>query len=674
MRQRLVRCFTASLLAAAVACGGSEQRPPAPGAIAPIATGAVDDGPPPDLSPVAAPPDLFGVGRISRPAHLLDTLVGWAKLPIDWRRELASEAPGFDNVIDLNAPIDVAMALPRAARPQDLDDPRVVVSFGLRSIPAALEFAKRRSGRVERVAPGTYRVGGSDDCVVAASAGSAPARLVCGDRPEDIEALLAYVTRGLPRESFGPADVHFELRADPIRRRFGRELRTLKLGLPFFLKSFALDVPRVDRAVAEGAYALADELVALIEDTDRAVFEVSVRPDAGSLESLFDVRFTGKSSWTVQTLAEAGQRAATPPESFWRLPKDASGASYSVPSNAQRYAGMRRVIAELADGLLEHERVPRRVRDQLAAIIEDTATSQATVVYARGDVPAPGAADTKVGSADRGALARDQITRSLGWYIVGIDDKADRYKTYLNRIVAVYNDRELRRLLEKRAEIKPNKLPTLRARAARGKGLAPGSSAFELVLPPTLFDDYLDVPPAPVRPGQPRAKAPPRPPPGKSVTVVLIVVPDGARTWIGLSADEKALVEKLGVVLQGNAAATLASRDGLASLRNARAVSGGFWSLSSITSSLDSPLASVSSQSQGAEFRRRLNALPHHGDTPMPYTLTATPAAITNVAWSLSVPRAVAEDVGALIPLMGMGPHSHGTPPPPLAVPPPAKP
>ena len=260
---------------------------------------------------------------------------------------------------------------------------------------------------------------------------------------------------------------------------------------------------------------------------------------------------------------------------------------------------------------------------------------------------------------------REQLRRSLGWYVVGIEDKADRYKTYFNRIVSLYNDRDLRRLAEKRADLKPAKIPQLRARAARG---LPGSSAFELVLPAAMFeDDYAYAPPPPpARPGQPRPKAAPKPPPGRPMSIVLIIVPDGARTWFGFSADEKTLVEKLGVARQGAPAATLASREGLASLRTARTVSGGFWSLASLTSSLDSPLAAMPAESSIAELRRRLVTMPHQGQTPMPYALNVTTGGTTNLVWALRVPRAVAEDIGALIPTMG----SHGGPPP-IAVPPP---
>jgi hypothetical protein len=671
MDQSLFRCFAASLVATAVACGGSEPRPPeAPGAPAPIAAGEADEGPPPDLSPVAAPPDLFGVGRLNRPGQLIDTVLSWAKLPVDWRSELGKEAPGVENVVDMNAPIDVAMALPKVARAQDLDEPLIVVSIGLKSMPGALDFAKQRAGSVKRVRPGVYRVGDSDDCVIAAAAGNPPARLVCGDRPEDIEALLPYVTRGLPRESFGNADLHFELRMEPIRTRFARELRQLKMVLPVFLKSIAMDVLKVDRAMADGAYALADEVVALVGDTDRAVLELNAKPDSSGLESRLDLRFTGKSSWTVQTLAESVQRASVPSDSFWRLPNDATGANFGSPSNPQSYAGIRKVVGDLLDGLLEHEKVSRRVRDQVRAIVEDTATTQAPLVYARGEVPAAPAAGGSRAPA-RIELDRDELVRALGWYVVGIDEKADTYKTYLNRLVAVYNDREVKKLLEKRAEMKPKELPTIRSRAPRGAGLAPGSVAFELVFPVKAFDVPIAAPPA--RPGQPRPKALPRPAPPRPLSMVLIVVPDGARTWFGFSADEKTVVEKLALVRQGTPAATLASREGLGSLRAARVMSGGFGTLASVTSSLSSSLGSFSrSDYQSAEMLRRLVSMPHHGQTPMPYTLSVNTAGATTLTWALTIPRAVAEDLGALVPLAGMARHGAS---PALAVPPPpAKP
>jgi hypothetical protein len=671
MHQSLFRCFTASLVVTAVACGGSEPRPPeAPGAAAPIATGDADEGPPPDLSPVAAPPDLFGVGRLNRPAQLIDTVLSWAKLPIDWRRELGKEAPGVENVVDMNAPIDVAMALPKVARAQDLDEPLIVFSIGLKSMPGALDFAKQRAGRVERVRSGIYRVGDSDDCVIAAAAGNPPARLVCGDRPEDIEALLPYVTRGLPRESFGNADLHFELRMEPIRNRFGRELRQLKMGLPFFLKQIGLDVPKVDRAMADGAYALADEVVALVEDTDRAVLELNAKPDSSGLESRLDLRFTGKSSWTAQTLAESVQRASAPTDSFWRLPNDATGANFGSPSNPERYAGIRKVAGDLLDGLLEHEKVSRRLRDQVRAIIDDTATTRAPVVYARGDVPMTPAAGGRAETVGN-ELDRQELIRALGWYVVGIDEKADPFKTYLNRLVAVYNDREVKKLLEKRADVKPKELPTIRSRAPRGAGLAPGSVAFELVFPVKAFEAPIAVPPA--RPGQPRPKALPRPAPARPLSMVLIVMPDGARTWFGFSADEKTIVEKLAQVRQGTPATTLASREGLGSLRAARVMSGGFGTLASITNSLSSSIGSFArADPQSAEMLRRLVAMPHHGQTPMPYTLSVNTAGATTLTWALTIPRAVAEDLGALVPLAGM---AHRSASPPLAVPPPpAKP
>ncbi len=56
------------------------------------------EGPAPDLSPVAAPADLFVVGRLKNPAGMVDTVASWARLPVDWRGMLSKQEPGIDQV------------------------------------------------------------------------------------------------------------------------------------------------------------------------------------------------------------------------------------------------------------------------------------------------------------------------------------------------------------------------------------------------------------------------------------------------------------------------------------------------------------------------------------------------------------------------------------------------
>jgi hypothetical protein len=662
---RLAACTCA--LSIAVGCGGS--KPPAGGPgdpAAPVPVQSGDDlGPAPDLSAVGVPQDLIAVGRLNRPSQVIDTAAGWMKVPVDWRKEIEREAPGFEAIVDFQAPIDFAMALPPGG-PQSADEPLFVVTLGLRSVQGSLEYARKRGEGVERIAPGVYRVGGSDDCVIAASVGAAPARLVCGDRGEDVQALLPYVTRGLPNENLGTSDLHMELRADALKRRFGTQLRQAKLAVSFFLREAQLDDPRFDRPLADAAHALVDELIDAIDDADKLSLDISLRKESSSVDAAMALDFKGQKSWTVQTLLDAGSRSTTPPEMFWRLPKDANVASYGAPGNPKRFDPIRKKLGELLDGWLSHENVPRRARDQMADLLEETGTNTGASVYAQGALPAPAGAAAK----SSGDQQREAIRRRLGWYVIGVDEKPEKYKAYFNKLMGIYNDPQLRKMLEKRARLKPQELPPLRSRPGRGAGLAAGTTVYELTLPGKIFDEFSV--PTPVMPGKKLPNLAVTK--GKPLPIVLVVMPDGERTWLGLSADEKLLSEKLAIVKKADAGATLASREGLSALRTPKVVSGGFLTIASVTDSLESTLLGAGN-SDTREIARMLNAMPHHGDTPVPYRMTVTRERGTRLAWAMSAPRPVLEDLGALIPFASQIAGRVGSSPPiGIAVPPTAPP
>src|SRR5262249_32380682 len=159
-----------------------------------------------------------------------------------------------------------------------------------------------------------------------------------------------------------------------------------------------------------------DELASLIQDVDRATLEVTLRADSESANASLSIDFRGASSWTVQTLKDSSTRASGPSELFFRLPKDANTATWSVAPNPKRYDPIRKTLAQMADGLLAHEKVAQRVRDQLTHVVEDSLTTPASSVYAQGEVsPAPSTA----GAAPFGAEAqREGLRRTIGWYVV----------------------------------------------------------------------------------------------------------------------------------------------------------------------------------------------------------------------------------------------------------------
>lgn len=617
--------------------------PSAPGAVTPSAPARAD------LTPVPAPDELFLVGRLANPAKVVDTIAAWSKLPIDWRQMLAKEEPGLERVVYLDAPVELAVALDPAGT-GTLPQPLAVVSVGLTSLESAVELARQKGEPVRQIRPGVFRVGGGgDSCAIAAALGKAPARLVCGDRPEDVDALLPYATRGLPNEQLGAADFHLELRAEPVRRRHSRELRQLKLFAPFAVRDFSLDNARFDRALKDAAHGIAEELIAVAEDLDQLTVDAWVKGD--SIESNWSLRLRNTQSWTGQTLAQAGKRSKPPPETFWKLPADADSASFAVGMDPKRYQAIRRTLAELLDGWLEHERVPRRVRDDMVELVEQAFKTEGATAYARGTLP-------PLDSDPQGSVARArELARSgLGWHVLAIDDKPDTYKKHLGNLVRSYNDPLLRKTLQKRLHVDPKELPKLSTRPARG--LPAGSVAYELSIPADAIGGGWSEP-------TPKGK---KPPPEKPISFVLVVVPQGQTTWLGLSADEQVLRDRLAVAMKGAADTTLASRTGLGPLKTTPAVSGGFFSLAGLMGSLQSSLMGI----RGGAPARLFAGMPHQGQTPVWHQATVKAAGKGLVMdWKVSVPRAVVEDIAAAVPAVAMGAAGVGAAPPP---PPPPQP
>ena len=645
-RAHFACAFVASL---AIGCGAST--PGAQPAVGPetAAPGGASGGAAraPDLSPVPAPEELFLVGRIQNPAKFVDTVASWSKLPVDWRQLLAKEEPGLERVVYLDAPIEVAAALDVAGS-GPVPQPLAVVSIGLTSLEASVEFARQKGEPVRQIRPGVFRVGGGgDSCAIAASVGKAPARLVCGDRAEDVDLLLPYVTRGLPTEQLGSADMSLEVRAEPIRKRHGRELRQLKLLAPFAVRDFSIDNARFDGALKDAAHGIAEELIALAEDLDRIQLNGWVKGD--SIDGVFTLRLRSTGSWSGQTLAEAGKRAAPPGDTFWKLPADSDSASYAVGMDPKRYASIRRTLAELLDGWLEHEKVPRRVRDDLVDLVEEAFKTDGASAYARGSIASAGEPKNDV---DR---ARDMARTELGWHLLAISDKPDAYKKHLGNVVRSYNDPQLRKLLQKRLRVEPKEFPKLSTRPARG--LPAGSIVYELAIPASVLSH--EPPPLP---GDKPAR---KPPPGKPITFVLVLVPQGQTTWLGISADEKILAEKLNTALKGAQDQTLAGRAGLGPLKTTSAVSGGFFSLSGLLGGMQSALFGMGSGSS-----RVFASMPHQGKTPMTHLATVKSEGQGLVLdWKVTMPRAVVEDIAAAIPAFASGMMGSGMKPP-MAPPP----
>ena len=592
--------------------------------------GGIATGPTPDLTPVPAPQGLVAVGRLGNPAQAIDTIASWAKFPIDVRAMVRKGDPEMAQLLVFDAPVEIAVALDDKGI-GDFPQPFVVVSVGVNSVDGVVNFAKRHRQSARMLRPGVYLIRkgeGGPACAVAASVGKSPARLVCGDREEDVDALLSYATRGLPTEALGKSDLHIEIQAEPLRRRYAKELRQLRtMAMPFIMSELSLDSPRFDRALADAAHGMADEVLALAEDVDKIRVESGIDKAGGLVNTTVSLKFRAQSSWTVQTMLDAGKRGKGAPEKFWKLPKEAEMATFGVGASAKRYDAIRKTLSELIDGALEKERVPRKVRDQISELMLETWTTEGEVVYAHGDV----ASTAAVAPKGEGALVRERIRSYLGWYVIGIDEKPAKYKGYLDRLVKLYNDAQLRQLLDKQLKVKAKDLPKLSSRPSRAPGMPPGSIVYELNLPSAFFakmDGKVSAP---------KVATP-------ALSVVMILVPDGDSSWVGLSADEKSVTAKLIEMRKGTS--TLAGREGIAPLKTSKSVSGGFFTIGNLAKSL----ATAMNDSGLGDHLKALTLMPHHGETPMLMWTTVTGGATPSMEWTFRVPKAVVEDIGAIAP------------------------
>ncbi|MGE0327748.1 MAG: hypothetical protein AB7K71_15920 [Polyangiaceae bacterium] len=640
-----------------VACGGGATPAPATpdtdsSQATPIAEGMDGEAAPP-LQAVSAPDRVFLVGRLKNPSKLADTVEGWVTLPMRWRDAMQKELPGFDKVVDLNAPVDVVVSMDDGGAMQEPKF-RAVFSVGLTSLDNALKFSKEQGERAERIAPGVYRV--DSDCVVARSLGQAPARLVCGDGKKSIDALLDFATRGLPTQDLGQDDINVEVRAEPFRKRYAADLPKLRrLAMPFIREELQSGFAPFDRAVSDVATAVLDEGLALVDDLDAIRVKGALQSAPAQAKIKFELAFRGKKSWTAQRVEDSGRRAKPAPAMFWDLPRDATSATFGIGGDAASFAPIQKSLSELLDTYLASQKMAAGPRKNLVGLVDNLWVNEGSSVYGSGAVTPN--LKVKPNTPD---FKREVMRSQLAWHIVGLQEDSKRTIAYLDHLVKVSADRNLRTVLKKEVGSDIDKLAPIKRRGPKGQ-LPRGTVAYEVVIPGDAFrpDAYYEEPPSGVKAQ--------KPPTGKPLPVVVIVVPDGPYTWIGLSADEAKLVSELATAAAGTPAKTLSTRPDLEKLRTGNFVAGGFMTLQRFTDALKLGVMNAAS-AQDAEAL--LQAMPNRGESPglIQVQVSGGPT----ISYELVVPKEMISDLGGLI---GYGLQSFGSVPPvPMPVPAPPPP
>lgn len=576
----MFRSGVIGVLSIVCACSAPPRTPSAPArAPLPGVTAAVAA---PPLAPVPLPDSLFLAARLKHPARTLAAL-GFASVDDVFGKGLA----GLGETMLPEAPVEMVITVERDG---DKDPtPAFALSFGLSSLQAGYDYVRKRAASVEVDGVLYLRRDEENYCAVVPALGSAPARLVCGERPEALAPLLPYVARGMPLEPLDDVDLAMRWRIDAFRRVFGPELAELD-SIPQLAVSAVEDNPS-KRLLRETLSGLVTEGKALFADASTVSMAMELAGDTAPVVHVkTSFSFEGSTSWTTSFLRDCGRRAAPPPAAFWRLPADLRSAAYVSELNPVAYHGLRRMLGDVAQASLadQHASVPLQTR--IRRIANETLTLPGGFVWGSG--PLQDAPNDKLS-----AVARE-ARRDLGWHVIGMQRGSAAYRAYLEDVRGAANTPELLRLLDLevrrlpagdsapaapapphdfgevlrgirergRAAIgqlgepaapvrgcwppgqascgQPSVAETVAVRRPRGAKLPTGSVTFEVRVP----DSWLKSAP----PGA-LAKAPPKR--GAPLVVAVVLVPDdgptGSRTWLGISADERLITEKLAAAVKG---------------------------------------------------------------------------------------------------------------------------
>lgn len=654
MRSRSVVLGIAALLAGPVGC--SETPPPVAPLPPPVAPLSIAELPSPavDLSPVAVPAGIFMTVRWKNPGATLSALSSCAGVPVqladNTARLLVDKALGealrgrldgqqLGEAVTFDAPVDLVMSLGTGKRGQP--EPLYAFSIGLTSLERVKSAVQTKEPLTE-LSPGLWRIGEPGakglSCVFGPSAGTAPARIICGQHDKDVVALAPYLARNVAVAPPPSTDFHAELRYAPIDERYGEDLRRGFGLLPTLGRSQRIGEPRFDRALDEAAAGLADEGAALANELDRITLDLGV--ESGScLTATSTFQLKGQKSWLAGTLMDQAAHTGPPPPLFWRAPKDSESAAYARSGDVTRYSGILRTLRGLLEGKLAKEKIgteaDRKALGNLLAVPWDKDRS---LVIATGHGSAPG--PRSPGESAEKQTAEALASSYLGWELFGIDERPESLTKVIKEAVSVYGRKPL--------------LEPVRRELGHGADSLP---RVKLVPPPvTIGKGALDVE---VRfeaddPAVPSGTAKPQ-----KVTLValhVLLMPDGTNTWIGVGADRDDLARHLLMSkTRAPESGTLASRPGLDALRDAKGTSNGFLTLATFAHAVDAALhmpglnQSGSAKARAQDMSNTLTNLPHKGETPIFLNSTVVPGDGPRSEFSLKMQKASFEDLGAIL-------------------------
>jgi hypothetical protein len=670
IRSRFLARSVTGLALVLTACGGAGAPPSA--SPAPSSAPSAEVAPPPaDVSAVPEPSNLILTGRL-KPAAILNAAKSLTGLPMPGSRQVTELITGeaVGDLVDLDQPIDFAVAI--MGKGMHIKE-SVAVSAAMkdpvRAKAAFLEHFKlvpadNGSLIIQGLGRGHASDTPDDDeddddegsaraCKLAPAygqGGQASTRLVCGFDSEALTSLGPYLTRTLTRTT-PPSEGHIEYTMAPLKSLIGDQRAFLMMMASAAMSSGS----------GEGVRALVSatigDLLDLANDLDKVAIDLQLGDASATLTTA--VTFASTKSHLAQLAMSHPERTDVPPAAFWQLPSDAHVAVFHRGIDPGEFSAGRNLVLGALGGKLQTIGVSDADRKALTDALRDLVTGSPAVYGSGIDL-----------QMLRGTIARDRDTRFrgtpkekmeahlavaralVGWHLIGVQEPPAKMAKAAKDLAAAWSRPSLARALK--AKDKNALLPSLRLTGVP-KGATLPKDTLHLELDVFPVRDEADVPPPPPpppplhggpplhapRPAPPAAKVPPMP-----VTVHILLVPDGDRTWIAMGGDASALAAKAASVLTGaDPNGQLGHRAGLDAVHSAKIGSGGFFEIEGLSAFAGEMGALIGDDLRGAEGDLdALSRMPHGGTTPIPFAITAqsSPGPLMT---TVTVPKAAIEDL-----------------------------
>lgn len=351
-----------------VACGTPPVVAPPP--VAPAKPIELAKPAPIDTSPVTEPTGLLVVGHVARPDDTAKQAGMLSGMPVPSAAEMVGFALGEEigKAVDMSKPVDFAVALVAGGR---MPRPTFAVSIPLKS----LDDAREKLGKMKLIPTdnGAMRVEGllppeeSGDaprtCLLAPAAGSASARLVCGE-VAGVEALAPYLTRTYARDTVAN-DMHIE-----VRTGAGREaLDSVRRMLPRMAAASMGGNLRQKPALNELVETVVGDATDFVTDSEKIVVDVETKPQGAHAT----VKVFFRSVQATATKIALGQGfPSVPPASVGRLPADTLGGMWSTGTPTPLLEHLQNVAKRgLAEALAEESHLSDKEKNDIPKVLFD---------------------------------------------------------------------------------------------------------------------------------------------------------------------------------------------------------------------------------------------------------------------------------------------------------------